>query len=311
MSLTNPAVLLNTTFSNKNISSAASVYDYTVTANGKINIAVKLTNAAGNGDYIIYLKRQWLGTGTASTILGKTTFTAASGETVIEFQTMMATVFATDVISVFIDGLAGDTAVNGNIQIVQDNYSLFDSTVDAIINTTLTRLATMLQLDGAVYQYTANALELGPSATATVAISATQAASVASGNLAITAYATFSQAITSTSTLSLPGTKLWLAIKSSLSDTDAQSIVFIERTAGLQYLNGAAYTGSATDGAIAVTGSSGAYTITATLQEVATALLTGLDNRYLYELKALVSGDTYILSSGYCDITTGIVRAIA
>jgi hypothetical protein len=57
-------------------------------------------------------------------------------------------------------------------------------------------------------------------------------------------------------------TKLWLAVKSSLDHTDAQSILFLEETAGLTAVNGAVYA-VITDASIVVTNAAtGALTIT-------------------------------------------------
>lgn len=138
MALTHPSWTVDTTFSGKNIASAASVYTFTAAASAKIKITVRLTNAAGNGDYIVYLTHQWLGTGTASVVLPKTTCPAASGETSIEFLSMELDVKATDVVDVMIDGLAGDTSVSGAIRISADNPSVFDATSDVpAVNVTL------------------------------------------------------------------------------------------------------------------------------------------------------------------------------
>ena len=130
MPLTHPTWVIDTTFSGKNIVTAASVYTFTAAAAAKVQFTVKLTNAAGNGDYIVYLQHQWLGTGTASVVLPKATCAAASGETVIEFVSMELSVKATDVVDVYIDGLAGDTSVNGAIRISADNPSVFDAAND-------------------------------------------------------------------------------------------------------------------------------------------------------------------------------------
>jgi hypothetical protein len=57
-------------------------------------------------------------------------------------------------------------------------------------------------------------------------------------------------------------TKLWFTVKSSLDHTDAQSILFLEETAGLTVVNGAAYA-VITDASIVVTNAvTGALTIT-------------------------------------------------
>jgi hypothetical protein len=129
MALTHPSWTVDTTFSGKDISSAASVYAFTAGAAAKVQFVVKAT-VAGNGDYIVYLTHQWLGTGTAAVVLPKTTAAAASGETVIEFVSQEIAVKATDVVNVMIDGLAGDTNVSGAIRISADNPSVFDAAND-------------------------------------------------------------------------------------------------------------------------------------------------------------------------------------
>jgi len=146
--------------------------------------------------------------------------------------------------------------------------------------------------------------------TATVAISAAAAASVASGSLAIRTYHTWSQAITSTSTAALnTATKVWLAVKTDEDDTDAISVIFMEASAGLTYLAGAAYA-TPLNGTIVVTGSSGAWIITLGLQEAATALLGAYENQELpAEVKALVAGDTVHVWDGTATISQGVVRA--
>jgi hypothetical protein len=146
--------------------------------------------------------------------------------------------------------------------------------------------------------------------TATTSISAAQAATVATGALALRTYHTFSQAITSTSTAALnTATKLWLAIKREHEDADSASIAFIEVAGGLTYLAGAAYA-TTTNGSLTVTGSSGAWVITAKLEEAATALLTAyIGESLVAECKALISGDTVSVWDGTAAISGGIVRA--
>lgn len=128
MAKTHPSYTVNTTFATKDIRTAASVYTFTAAATARVSFTVKLTNAAGSGDYVAYLTHDWLGGGAAATVLPKTTATAAAGETVIEFVTIQVDVANTDVVNVMIDGLAGDSSVNGAIRIVADNPSVFEAT---------------------------------------------------------------------------------------------------------------------------------------------------------------------------------------
>jgi hypothetical protein len=146
----------------------------------------------------------------------------------------------------------------------------------------------------------------------TVALSATQAASVATGALAIRTHHTLAQALTSTSTAALnTATKLWLVIKSNRADTDAQAVVFIEAAAGLTVLAGAPYI-TVAHGTLVVTGNAGAWTVTVGMDKVATGLLTDYAEAMLWaECKALVAGSTVAVWDGVCDVSRGIVVAVA
>ena len=73
-------------------------------------VDVSLDQVAGNGDYVIYVTRQINGAGSAYVVLPKTTCAAASGETAIAMQSGMISVRSGDVLTVYVDGLAGDTA---------------------------------------------------------------------------------------------------------------------------------------------------------------------------------------------------------
>lgn len=95
--------------SNQNIASAAAIGAYTADADRMVVVDVSLDQVAGNGDYVIYVTRQINGAGSAYVLLPKTTCTAASGETAIAMQSGPITVRSGDVLTVYVDGLAGDT----------------------------------------------------------------------------------------------------------------------------------------------------------------------------------------------------------
>jgi len=136
MALTNPTFLADgVTFATKNIATAASVYEYTVAADGIIYISVAMT-VAGNGDYIAYITHKWLTAGSTYTVLPKTTGTSeATGETTISFVSGAIIVKNTDVINIMIDGLTGDTSVGGIVRIAYHNFSVFQSS-DTVTNVT-------------------------------------------------------------------------------------------------------------------------------------------------------------------------------
>lgn len=120
MSLVN---LIDTTFTAKNISTALSVYEYTVPGSGlwyHLYFQVRLYQVAGGGDYTINLR---LNDGDAladDPMVPKTTYTAAAGAQNIWFQGE-AFGGSGDVFNIMCAGLAGDTAVVGSIRIFHDN----------------------------------------------------------------------------------------------------------------------------------------------------------------------------------------------
>lgn len=154
--------------------------------------------------------------------------------------------------------------------------------------------------------------EIADIAGGTIAISATQAASVSTGILAIRTHHTLSQAISSTYAGDLSAaTKLWLALKLDADDDDDEAVVFIEATGGLTVLAEAAYTTIA-DGSLTVGGVAGAWTVTVGMDEDATGLLGDYVGAMLQaECKALVGGDTVAVWDGVCDISRGIVQAVS
>jgi len=145
----------------------------------------------------------------------------------------------------------------------------------------------------------------------TVAVSSTEAASVATGVMDMTVFYTLEQTVNSTSDRDLSSaTKLWFAVK-DIGDTDANSLVFLEKTGGLTVVNKTTYA-TTSHGSLILTGSAGDWDITVMVGEQATALLTSFDNRYFEaSLKALVDGDAIPVWDGECRITNGVIRTLA
>jgi hypothetical protein len=148
-----------------------------------------------------------------------------------------------------------------------------------------------------------------------VAVTAANAATLAVGNVAFTSYAHNSMAITSTSTEDLASaTKVWFALKDSYLETDAQSLVFIEKTLGLTYVGKAAIVSPivAGDGSLTVSGSSGAWVFTVVLKSEAAALLAEYaGSGKLGEVKATIGGLDKVIGTVTGAINSGVIRAVA
>jgi hypothetical protein len=97
------------TASNVNISAATACGAYTANADRLVVVDVCVDAVVGNGDYVMYVTKQINGAGSAYIILPKTTMTAGSGETAISGQSGMIAVRSGDILTVYVDGLAGDT----------------------------------------------------------------------------------------------------------------------------------------------------------------------------------------------------------
>jgi hypothetical protein len=283
MSLTNPSYLVDTTFSAKNISSAASVYAWTVAASVKAQILVAMT-IAGNGDYVAYLTHQWLGAGNAYVLLPKTTGASASGETIVEFVTIPMQFKATDVVNVMVDGLAGDTSVAGVIRVVADNNSLLEAT------------------------------DVWASATRTLTQSAAAVAEAVSGStITITRGDTLSAALTGLAS-NTGYVSIDFTVKKSPDDADNDAILRIRKNAsgtddGLLRLNGAALVSPvvATDGSITVASSTA---LTMALAARASDDLVPAAG-YFYEIQIITASAVTTITSGVCNISADITRAIA
>lgn len=281
---------------------------YVFTANARISVSVFLNGwVAGSSTDTFQPKITRGGTEYFTETRGGPALTTSffnTGSTAIVFETDPFFVKAGDSLRFGIRSTnAGDTSVSYSIDIIEHD----NATVSG--GYTTARAAKLDNLDAAI---STRATPADVTVTASVAVSATTAATVATGELAITSGYTFRQTITSTVTDDLPNaSKIWLAVKSSASDTDAQSVIFVEKTAGLTVVNGASYATPA-NGSITVSGSSGAWSIVLHLDEAATALLAGLNGEYSASVKYLTAGGDALASwDGAAQINTGVVRAYA
>lgn len=97
------------TLSNQNISSSLNVHTYTNTSRiRKVFVGVDLDQIAGNGSYSAYITIQRAGAGSEYRFV-TTTDSVPSGVTAKAFTTIPIVLNATDVLKVYVTGLAGDT----------------------------------------------------------------------------------------------------------------------------------------------------------------------------------------------------------
>lgn len=96
--------------SNQDISSALAIGAYIADADRLILVQFLADQVAGNGDYEFYLTLRVNGAGSSYRLIPITTAAAASGVTAIGGQSGMIAVRSGDVLTVYLDGLAGDNS---------------------------------------------------------------------------------------------------------------------------------------------------------------------------------------------------------
>lgn len=341
--------LQTATLSNQTLAAYLLLDTYTADADRAVMVRVVIDQVAGNGDYLIYSTIQQGGAGSAYMVGPITTFTVPSGTTSIGFTSVLLPMESGDVAKVYVKGLAGDTTTPDIITRWYELTYLrpttagrtldvaatgeagldFDNIKAATGATTLTNItvpivsavtgltssdvaAIKAKTDQFVFtvanQVDANAVS---GVNVSLAVSATDAITASAGSLAVRAGYTFRQTITSTFAQDLStATKLWLSIKTSADATDDESLILIEKTAGLTRVNGAAYATIA-HGSLTVSGTTGAWSIDIYIDEVATALLYGADISRLITagVKAKIGNDVVPVWEGDVAVSDGIVRA--
>jgi hypothetical protein len=113
----------SSTLSNQDISSALLCHEYTADADRDLLIRLFASQVAGNGVYTAYVTIERLGAGVEYEVQPRTAPTVASGVTSIAFATIVVPVLDTDVVRVYLEGLAGDTTTPDIVtEICEQNY---------------------------------------------------------------------------------------------------------------------------------------------------------------------------------------------
>ena len=244
------------------------------------------------------------------------TYTLASGSNTVEgvykavFKTATTTVDQPHIAAAWYVGKAG---VENLDAAVSSRSALTAQQVWEYVTRTLTSGGGGGATAQEVWEYATRELTaLGFAPSLTVAVSETDAVTVSSGSMSFTSYVTFTQSVTSTLSDDLSAaTKLWLSVKDDVNDPDSKSLVFIEETAGLTYCAKSAY-GTAGDGSLVVSGSTGAWSVAVTLKAAASGLLHGYHGSgKVAQLKAIIGGNVVVVWSGNAVISRGVVQAIA
>lgn len=95
--------------SNQSLATALLAGSYTADDDRMVFVRLFADQVAGNGDYVAYITVQRAGAGSFYEYQPRTTATVASGVTAIAFQTIPLMLKSTDVMRVYLVGLAGDT----------------------------------------------------------------------------------------------------------------------------------------------------------------------------------------------------------
>jgi len=311
------------TGTNVDIHAATAIGAYTANADRLIIVDVMIDAVAGNGDYVMYVTKQIGGAGSAYIILPKTTMTAAAGETAISGQSCMIAVRSGDILTVYVDGLAGDTTTPDYITRWFEFAALKPATADRALDvdadgkvllqpsqpgvtiptvTTVTNAPTGMALEATLAGVKAKTDLI------TTGTSITIASQVVGSTITVPRGDTLSAVLTNIGELT-NCSKLWFTVKDDESDTDATSLIQIEKTAGLLYINGTAASVSA-NGSITIndepTGD-----VTVMLAAVELAKLS--PGQYHYDIQILRSTGIAVstLTNGTFIISADYTRAVA
>lgn len=185
-----------------------------------------------------------------------------------------------------------------------DDY--VDTEMAAALAAVDTEVAAILAAVAALPTATLAAAAVWTYATRTLTQSAAAVAAAVSGStLTIRRGDTWSASLTDVGSLT-GNTKLWFTAKRDPNDTDAQSLIQIERTVGLVYLNAAAAT--AGQGSLTV---DDAATGDVTLVLAAAATATLPVGSYSYDIQMLTASGVTTRTEGVLNVTSDITLAVS
>lgn len=322
------------TGTNVDISGATAVGAYTANADKLVMCDVSIDQVAGNGDYVMYVTRQIGGSGSAYRILPQTTMAAASGLTAISAQSGWITVRNGDVLTCYVDGLAGDTTTpdwttrwfedSGTAGVAVAAIATDAITADALNADAVTKIQNGLALEA-----TLTAIKgAGWSTETLAAIDVLIDAIKAKTDLLDVSSVSVSSPISGTTITILRGDTLEVSVsdlgslasyvsldftvKADKTQADSDSLIRIRLNAtgladGLLTLNGATAS-NADDGSIAITDQA-AGDITITLAASCTDdLATGT---YAYDVQLIEADEVSTLTSGKATVIADVTRAVA
>jgi len=231
--------------------------------------------------------------------LPKTTCTAAAGETAIAMQSGPVTVRSGDVVTVYVDGLAGDTTTPDTTVRWFEMATLRPATADRTLTVAATGEALVDQ--AGIWSYTSRTLTATPAQTTDgTAASAITRKRGDSWSISITLGA-------------LTGyTSLWLTLKRSTNDADTDSVLQVRKNAsgltdGLLYVNGTTASNAALASITIDNLATGAVTIAVdktVTDDIAPAV-------YDYDAQVLTGGAVSTPDSGEFTVTADVTRSVA
>ena len=289
----------------QDISSPLLIATYTADADRQLLLQVLVSGVAGSGVYRACMTKQLLGAGVA--YQSATSGTALeAGVATAYLSSMPIPVQATDVVKVYVQGLAGDTSVATKVEVFDVTAATTDEVWDELLAGHL------------VAGSTGKALSDAGSAGDPWAAAVRTLTSSAAATLAAVTGDTITQLRGDTWSISITGLgdmttmdKLWFTVKSNKHDADSASIIQIEDTGNLLYLNGAApvLPVVAADGTITVDNAA-LGNITITVKPAATALLAL--STYSYDIQQLTAaGAVQTMTTGTLSVSEDYTRAIA